>query len=193
MKKSNIIIFSSIDWNDHWQIHHNLSNSLINNGCNVLFVENTGIRSIKLKDRSRILNRLTLWFKSVGGFINIKKNLAILSPVIFPFPYSFFFKRINQFIILRSLKKWTNFYSQPDIIISFLPTPLIHDLANQYDSKLLIYYCVDNLSQGSIEAKKIIKWEEKFFKKADLIFCTAKNPVLSVLGTVSLVILNPPS
>ena len=78
-------------------------------------------------------------------------------------------------MISRSLNRWVNFYSNPDLIISFLPTPLIHDLVDQYNSKLLIYYCVDNLSQGSIEAKKIIKWEEKFFKKADLIFCTAQN------------------
>ena len=91
MKYNNVIIFSSIDWNDHWQIHQNLSSSLINNNCKVLFVENTGLRSIKIKDRSRILKRLSHWYKGIGGFINIKKNLFVLSPIIFPFSLFCFF------------------------------------------------------------------------------------------------------
>ena len=49
-KKINFIVFSSINWSTHHQLHHELTNSILNNGHNVLFVENTGIRSIKFND-----------------------------------------------------------------------------------------------------------------------------------------------
>ena len=55
---NNYIIVSSIDWKTSWQTQHRLAKSLVDNGNKVLFIENTGIRNIKIKDRSRILSRL---------------------------------------------------------------------------------------------------------------------------------------
>ena len=54
MKGKNFIIFSSIDWTTHWQIHHQLTMSLINSGNKVLFIENIGVRSPEFKDFGRI-------------------------------------------------------------------------------------------------------------------------------------------
>ena len=58
MNNKKIIIFSSVDWSTHKQLHHQLTNSLIEKNNNVLFVENTGVRRIKFNDLSRVLQKI---------------------------------------------------------------------------------------------------------------------------------------
>jgi hypothetical protein len=68
LKNRDIIIFSSVDWSTHWQIHHKLCASLLSLNCRVLFVENTGTRTIGLSDINRIYERLVNRVKSTNGF-----------------------------------------------------------------------------------------------------------------------------
>ena len=49
----------------------------------VVFVENTGVRSIKISDSKRVFNRIRNFFSSVLGFRSINKNLVIFSPLFF--------------------------------------------------------------------------------------------------------------
>ena len=103
---NNYIIFSSVDWTTHWQLHHQLTTSLISSGKKVLFVENTGIRSVNVGDIGRIGERISNWKKSLHGFSSIDDgNLTIYSPILLPFPYSkislFFNKRIFTLSISR--------------------------------------------------------------------------------------------
>ena len=138
IRNKNIIIFSSIDWYMHKQLHHQLTYSLLQNNNRVLYVENSGVRRISIKDYSRIINRLRDWLKSVGGYKENIKNLTILVSLIFPFPYSKFFIFLNSLIINNKIKKWLNLtkISKP-LIISFLPTPLVHTLVNKIDHDIL--------------------------------------------------------
>ena len=50
MNNKNIIIFSSIDWNMHKQLHQQLTYSLLENRNRILFIENSGVRRAKLSD-----------------------------------------------------------------------------------------------------------------------------------------------
>ena len=86
--KQNFIIFSSIDWTTHWQLHHQLATSLVSTGNRVLFVENTGVRSANLNDIGRLSERMSNWRKGIHGFASISDNLTSYSPVLLPFPYS---------------------------------------------------------------------------------------------------------
>ena len=54
--KQNFIIFSSIDWNTHWQLHHQLVASIVESGGKVLYIENTGTRSPQIRDFNRIID-----------------------------------------------------------------------------------------------------------------------------------------
>ena len=54
LSNRNIIILSSIDWDSHRQLHHELVNYLISRKNNILFVENTGSRTLKVSDFPRI-------------------------------------------------------------------------------------------------------------------------------------------
>ena len=110
----NIIIFSSIDWNDHTQIHQLLAEELSKKNYNVLFVDNTGLRSLQTKDFSRIIKRIKSYFKSIKGFRKIKDNITVYSPLIFPKPYSSFFTTVNSFLITNALSKWLDINKQLD-------------------------------------------------------------------------------
>ena len=90
----NYIIFGSRDWENNWQTQHRLVASLSKKN-KVLYIENTGVRSVKLNDFPRILQRIKNWRKSIRGFKKINENLIIFSPLVFPFPYNKFFQLIN--------------------------------------------------------------------------------------------------
>ena len=166
-----IIIISSIDWSTQWQMHHQLSMSLINSGNRVLFIENTGIRSPKIKDATRIINRIRSWYLSTKGFRSEHDNLFIYSPLIFPFPQSIFFTWINFFILNRSLKYWSkalNFHE--DVIISFLPSLLSQKLIKKVFPKLSIYYCANDMFVKFSNVKKLQLIEDIFFSNVDMVF-----------------------
>ena len=99
MKNKNIIIFSSIDWTTHWQIHHQLTTSLIKSGNSVLFIENIGVRSPSFKDLNRVKSRIKSRINSTHGFSKEEKRLTVNSPIFIPFPYNKFAVYFNSLII----------------------------------------------------------------------------------------------
>lgn len=174
MKNKNIIIFSSIDWDTHRQLHHELVDNLINSGNKILFIENTGSRSFKLTDIFRIKKRFIDWFKSKRGYSIMNSNITIYSPIFIPIN---FFKPIvifNSFILSGSIIKWLKVtYFDSPIVISFLPSPLIQNIINKINPQLKIYYCADLMYKPNYSPKNIKKWELKFIKSVDHIFYTS--------------------
>jgi len=173
--KQNFIIFSSVDWTTHWQLHHQLATSLVSAGNRVLFIENTGIRSANIGDIGRLSERISNWKKSLHGFSSIDgNNLTSYSPILLPFPYSKLSLLFNKKIFNLSISRWAKAsnFSNP-IIISFLPTPLIQNVINSIDSKLTVYYCANNMAESSISASQVRPYEDHFFESVDVIFTAA--------------------
>ena len=172
------IIFSSIDWKIHWQLHQQLSKSLNDNSNRVLFIENTGVRRIKFIDYKRVFNKFMNRFNTVSGVRNVYNRLSVLTPLLFPFPYSKFFTFINCYLLTNKINKWTDKTSfHNPIIITFLPTPIVHKFLDLNKNKfsLLIYYCANHMSEGTKESLPLKKWEQKMFKRADMIFSISEN------------------
>ena len=90
-KYNDIVIISSIDWNTQRQVIHELSEQLSKDKKNrILFIENTGVRSLSpKKDFFRVLNRLKFWFGSTKGFTKKNNNITIYTPLFFSFFYIF--------------------------------------------------------------------------------------------------------
>jgi len=170
----NIIIFSSIDWSTHWQLHHQLTTSLVSTGNRVLFVDNTGIRSVNIDDIWRLRERVINWKKGVHGFFDISNNVTRYSPLLLPFPYSKLLLLFNKKIFNFSISRWmkASNFSNP-IIISFLPTPLIQSAINSIDPKLTVYYCANNMAESSISASQVRPYEDHFFASVDIVFTAA--------------------
>ncbi len=173
-----IICISSIDWDFIWQQHQEIMTAFAKNGNRVLFIENTGVRSPRFSDTSRIWKRIVNWHKSTKGFRQEMPNLYVYSPLILPFPYSRLARIINRFLILRSLQRWGKVMQfQNPIIWTFIPTPIALDIQENIPHKAFIYYCTDNFAATSRSAKKIIAYEKQVLQKADAVFVMARNLV----------------
>ena len=175
MKGIDFVIFGARDWNNDWITQHRLATSLSKKGHRVLFVENTGVRSLKLKDFPRILERIKNWFSSTRGFRQINDNLAIYSPILIPFPYSRIAKLINSFFFNRILKYWLNKNRYNNIVfITFLATPLINDFIENSSYTLKIYYSSDNHEVAS-ENKQYLFSERQIINSSNLVFVTSQK------------------
>lgn len=172
LKNKNIICISSIDWDFVWQGHQELMSLFAKADNCVFFIDNTGARMPRLKDIPRIKKRIFNWIKGVKGIRKEMDNLYIFSPILFPFPYSTVFKKINAAVLMSIIRAWMKVFNfNSPIIIVFLPTPLSLYMVNRIEYRdLLIYYCVDRFSSAPGVSKKIKKSEQRFFEQSDLVF-----------------------
>ena len=170
MNKQNFIIISSIEWDTIWQTQQKLAKSLSENN-NVLFFENTGIRSPNFKDIPRIKSRIINWLKSTSGFKEINKNLLIFYPITIPLQYSKIFRFINKHILYSKLKKWIRIQkANKVIVITFNPSPLSVELAELISPNVFIYYCANQMIGHNNQHKRLLKWENSLMSKVDSVF-----------------------
>ncbi len=171
-----VLCISSIDWDFIWQGHQEIMSTLAAQGHRVLFLENTGVRSPKLRDLPRLRQRIRNWWRSTRGFREERPNLFVYSPLVLPLPYSRIAQWINRVLMVQSLRRWMRAvgFGRP-VIWTFLPTPLAHELITHLDPSLTIYYCIDDLASSSPEARKITSSEQAMFRRADLVFVTSEK------------------
>jgi uncharacterized SAM-binding protein YcdF (DUF218 family)/glycosyltransferase involved in cell wall biosynthesis len=171
-----IICLSSIDWDAHWQIHHQLASSLVEAGNRVLFIENTGVRAPGVRDISRLRRRAQNWWHSTKGFREVRPNLFVYSPLFLPFPYSSAARWLNRTVLFRGLHRWMDAttFRRP-VFLTFLPTPLAHDLISEVDPSVVVYYCADDFAATSAAARRVAASENALFTRADLVFVTSER------------------
>jgi len=175
MRDIDFVIFGARDWNNDWITQHRLARSLSKKGYRVLFIENTGVRSIKLKDFPRVIERIKNWFSSTRGFRKIDKNLTIFSPILIPLPYSEIAKPINSFFFSRILRFWLNKNRFNNLVfITFLATPLINEFIENSSFVLKVYYSSDNHETAS-QNKKFLLSEKIIINTSNLIFATSQK------------------
>lgn len=171
--KNNYIIISSIDWKTSWQTQHRLAKSLVDKGNKVLFIENTGIRNIQIKDKSRIFSRFKTWKNSIDGFYEVEKNLFIYSPIIFPAPYNKIISYYNAKKIFKKVNNWMHAaYFDSPVVICFLPTILNNYFLDLLKPKLYIYYAANDFGT-QMGTEKILNAEISTIKRANLNFATS--------------------
>jgi glycosyltransferase involved in cell wall biosynthesis len=171
-----IVCLSSIDWDFNWQGHQEIMSRLAERGNRVLFVENTGVRAVTVRDVPRLGRRIRNWWRSGGGFRDERKNLSVYSPLALPFPYSGSARLINRVVLGRALRRWMRAVdcARP-IVWTFLPTPLCRDLARALNPELTVYYCIDDLPNSSPAARRVGGSEVELFRSADLVFVTVQK------------------
>ena len=171
-----IVCISSVDWDFHWQIHHELMSTLAAQGNRVLYIENTGVRPPGVSDITRVRQRLGNWWRSTKGFRLERENLFVYSPLFLPLPYSRLARWVNRMLLFRPLRRWmaVTGFRRP-IAWTFLPTPTALDLIHEVDPALTIYYCADDFSSSSPAARRILRSEEQLLAEADLVFATSQK------------------
>jgi glycosyltransferase involved in cell wall biosynthesis len=171
-----IICVSSIDWTFNWQQPQEVASAFAEGGNRVLFIENTGVRRPLLRDASRLVARLKNWWRAAGGAKPVVDGLDVLSPLLLPFPYSRLARRLNAAALLRIVRRWIGRKNDaPLIVFTFLPTPLVHAIIRDLDPTLVVYYCIDRLSESSPGARKLREPEEALIAEADLVLTTSRE------------------
>lgn len=174
LKGENIICISSIDWDFIWQGHQEIMSIFAKDGNRILFIENTGVRTPRIRDFSRLRSRLKNYLRGIKGIREEMHNLFVYSPIVLPFPYSRIARWINSHLILSTIKRWMKEIDFVDPIIwTFLPTGLTLDIVNNINYRLFIYYCIDNFAVSSSGAKKVKIFEKNVIKNSDLVFVTS--------------------
>ncbi len=171
IKGYDILCISSIDWDFIWQGHQEIMTTLAEQGNRIVFIENTGVRSPRLRDLPRLRQRIINWWRGIKGFRQEKENLFVFSPLILPFPYSRVARWINRYFLLRPLYRWiqaTGFYRP--IIWTFLPTPLVIDLIDRLDPRLVIYQCLADFGEITPSPQKVSKSERNLLSRTDIVF-----------------------
>ena len=142
-------------------------------GTRVLFVENTGARSVELRDLTRLGQRLHNHLASSHGFRAERPNLVVYSPLGVPLPHSRAARLANRTLVVRPIRQWLRKAGWPrPIVWTFLPTALTEDLIRAVDASLTVYYCIDDLPASSPGAQKLAANEMALMRSSDLVFVT---------------------
>lgn len=175
IRDATIICISSIDWTFNWQQPQEVASAFAGGDNRVLFIENTGVRRPLLRDAARIVARIKNWWRAAGGAKPVVDRLDVLPPLLLPFPYSSLAGRLNAAALLRKVRRWIGERNgHPLIVYTFLPTPLVHAVIRDLDPSLVVYYCIDRLSESSPQARALRGPEEKLIAEADLVLTTSE-------------------
>lgn len=171
----NIVCISTIDWDFVWQGHQEIMSTLAKQGHRVLFIENTGVRSVKLKDLPRLKHRLLNWRKGIKGIRKAMDNVYVYAPLVLPFPYSRVARIVNKMMMVWTLRNWTRSmrFDNP-IVWTWLPTGLTLELLKVLNAQLVIYYCCDDFRASSSGSRRIRESEDVLLRQADLVFAHSK-------------------
>jgi GT2 family glycosyltransferase/glycosyltransferase involved in cell wall biosynthesis len=179
IKGRDIVCISSIDWDFNWQGPQEVASRLAEAGNRVLFIENTGVRSPRLKDAGRIVRRFRHWLRSLGshGLRQVNPNLRIHSPLVLPPFGASCGRRLNAKLFLTQVRRAVRHLEMKDVLIlCYLPTDTVLDMVEMLRTPLsvVVYYRVDNLALLTPHAEQLRRSEEALIKLSDLVFANSE-------------------
>src|SRR5581483_6640508 len=171
-----IVCFSSLSWDFLWLRHQELMARFARAGNRVLFVEPIGIRMPKWEDRQRIVARVQHRREAgTRGIREVMPNVWVLDPLVNPFQQIGFVHERNVKALTAQLQ---NALAQLDgdkpIIWTFVPTPLARAVIARIPHKLVVYDCMDALTENPKGVFSSFAESEKMLsREADLVFVTS--------------------
>lgn len=169
-----IVCLSTIDWNFLWQGHQELMRRFAEAGNDILYVENTGARSLRLSDAPRVAVRLAHWL--VETFREPRRpvpRVKVMAPLVLPFPRSRIAQQINDHVILPRLARRIRSLDPRDpLIITFMPTPNARRLIEllQGPRSTLVYHCLADFQHLSDLGDRLEASEMAIARAADVVF-----------------------
>jgi glycosyltransferase involved in cell wall biosynthesis len=196
LRNRNIICISGIEWDFNWQSPQEICSRLAAAGNQVLFIENTGIRSPELKDAGRIWTRLRNWSQTLctRGVRQVGRGLYICSPLVLP-PFGAT-RRLNARVLLPRIVSVARRLGITDcLILTYLPTDTVIDLVNQLRTprSVVVYYRIDNLAALTPHAEELQRSERALIESSDLVLANSLELARLPLTMSSNVHVFPPS
>jgi len=178
----NFIIWGAFEHFRGRQIPINLTNELAKSH-KVLYIEHpfTFFKFFIYGEKKEYLDYLKYRIKHPSRIKKAGKNIWVQTAVkvnFLPFSYPPFIRRLNISLNKHIINKFImKHFNRNTIFIAF--TPLPYELTNKIDTKLNIYYCIDEyidseyLQNSPKLRTEIQKLENNFLKSSDLIFFTS--------------------
>lgn len=171
-----IICFATLSWDYLWLRHQEIMARFARAGNRVLFVEPLGIRMPKWEDRKKIFARLKNKRRAgARGIRQVMDNVWTLDPLVNPFQQI-------EFVHQRNVRALTNQMQNAlkqlgggePIVWTFVPTPLARAVITNVKPKLVVYDCMDALTENPKGVFSFFAESEKILsRQADLVFVTS--------------------
>lgn len=145
MRRAPIVFLSSIDWGDSWQRHQIFASALAKRGHEVYFVENTGLRDVRLSDAARVLRRAR---RIAAPAQPARKRVRVIPPFVLP-PTNRLFRWLNARVFLPRLARqlWKAGLREAPVVFAYTPTATTLGLLDLLAPRGVIYDCASNFRQ----------------------------------------------
>jgi glycosyltransferase involved in cell wall biosynthesis len=180
IKGKDIIYISSIEWAFLWQAHQEIALRLAAAGNRVLYVENTGVRTPRLRDVGRVMSRLKRWARTrpSSGVREVAPNLFICSPVVLPPFGSRVQRNLNRRMFLRPVAAIARQLNMRDPLIwTYLPTDTALDLINLVRTyrSVVVYYGVADFCHLAGDRSRLEQSERELLQLSDVVFANCRE------------------
>lgn len=171
-----IVCLSTLSWDYLWLRHQEVMARFARDNNRVLFVEPLGIRMPKWEDRGRILARVRNRQRAgTRGARQVRENVWVVDPIVNPFQQVGFVHRRNVRAVTQQLEQAIQHVGGgKPIFWTFVPTPLARDVIANIAHKLVVYDCLDALTENP---KGVFSFfaasEAEISRQADVVFVTS--------------------
>ena len=175
-----IVLISSIDWEPLWQGHQELATRLAGAGNRVFFIENTGVRSPRPSDASRVLARVGAWARAAraGGVRQLAPRLYISSPLVLP-PFGSRLRRaVNGRVLLPRVRRALDRMDVRDpVVLTYLPTDSAVVLCEllRTPRSVVVYYCVADFAELTPSVADLRESERRMVAASDLVLANSQE------------------
>lgn len=176
VRDQTIVCLATLSWDYLWQRHQELMARLARAGNRVLFVEPIGIRMPNWQDRQRLLARVRNRRRAgARGVRQPMPNVWILDPLVNPFQQVGAIHRRNVAALTNQLKDaLAAVGGGTPIVWDYAPTPLALETIARLPRRLLVYDCMDALTENPKGVfPQVAEAEKELSRAADLVFVSA--------------------
>ncbi len=173
-----LICFSTLSWDYLWLRHQEVMARFARENNRVLFVEPLGIRMPKWEDRGRILARVRNRRRAgARGVRQVIENVWVVDPIVNPFQQIHFVHQRNVRAVTQQIQNAIAVVGGGlPIFWTFVPTPLARNVIANIPHKLLVYDCLDALTENPKGVFASFAESEKILSRdADIVFVTSRT------------------
>jgi hypothetical protein len=177
-----VVFFASVDFDTHVQRPQSVARDLAARGARVLYVDNIGLRLPGWRDHRRVQRRLraSLRGRTAPSTPTAEHppepgGLDVVSPLLLPLDHWAPVRTLSREWLLRRIGRWTAGSRRALVVWTFLPNPLIADVADALGASHLVYEYADMASvrlhaRRDRHRARVARWEQAMFRRADTVF-----------------------
>ncbi len=170
-----VLCFASKEWRSHRQRPHWVAAGLAEHGARVLFVENMGTRLPQVREAGRVAKKVESWARTSARPPPRRTAEAVIvdSPLVVPLQHLAPVRAVGGRLLASRLSRRLR-SDRPLVVWTYLPMPVVRDVAARLGASLLVYDWADDaathvLSPSAAHRRRLARWEDEMAAAADLV------------------------